>query len=137
MSRACNAPYWLILLTISLAALSTSTTPSASATSPQSTVSLRTKSMSFHCGRCCSLGSCVTFVRSRLDERMPLRQRKAGMTRVPSGVSKKVLGSRSVSPALSTIWSMKPSFLRLNSCSSFALFHDTVSSLVLRGVLKE
>ena len=80
-------------LTISSAPASVFVTPSFCEISPRSMVSLLTKSISFHCGMCCSLLS-SWLVRSSEELRMPLRHRKAGMTLVPSGVSKKVDGSR-------------------------------------------
>ena len=140
---AVRAPCWLISLTTSSAALFMLTTPSLSLTSPMSIVSLLTKSMSFHSGRCCNLlSSCE--VRSNDSALIPLRHRKAGITLVPSGVSKKVDGSLKLAPAVPSLSFMRAlmnesisllaDFL-LKKCSPSATLCSTVESLVLGTVL--
>ena len=99
--------------------------------------SLLTKSISVHCFKCCSrVSSCP--VKSKVELRIPLRHRKAGITLVPSGVSKVVDGSLNVQPEvpvlnLTSAISKELSVERLilvRECALLALRGSTEASFV-------
>ena len=124
----------MMMRTISCAALSMSVTLSASASAPTSMSSLLMNSICFQWGRCCSLLSSWE-VRSRALALMPLSARKAGMARVPSGVSWNVLGSLSEAllvfflSFLSSVTNRSSNDLTLeNSCLIVAKSGSTASS---------